>query len=124
MHGYARGGQTASGNENILRVGMSFDDSQEWSEKSNNILYLSTIFHKGPLLAMSSNDTDLLIFDSKTSITITRYKKSLKRSIIFCIIEHFPDQSYQFELKSHRRQLATYNILIFIFFTRPWYFSI
>ena len=39
---------------------MSFDDSLEWSEKFNNIPYQSTIFHKGPLLTMSSDVTDLL----------------------------------------------------------------
>ena len=56
--------------ENIPRVGMSFDDSLEWSEKYNNIVYRSTIFHKGPLLAMSSNIANLLTSDPKTSITL------------------------------------------------------
>ena len=51
------------------RVGISFDDSLEGSEKYNNIPNQSTIFHKGPLLAMRSDITNL----SKTFITINRY---------------------------------------------------
>ena len=62
---------------NIPRVGMSFDDSLEWSKKYNNIPYRSTLFHKCPLLAMSSDVTDLLISDPKTCITINRYEKSV-----------------------------------------------
>ena len=68
--------------ENIPRVGMSFDDSLEWSEKYNNIPYRSTIFHKGPLLAMSSDITDLLSSDPKTSTKINTYKISLNRLLI------------------------------------------
>ena len=58
---------------------MSFDGSLEWPEKYNNIPYRSTIFHKGPLLAMSSDVIDSLTSDPKTFITINKYKKSLKR---------------------------------------------
>ena len=61
---------------------MSFGDSLKWSEKYNNIPYRSTIFHKGPLLAMSSDITDLLSSDPKTSTKINTYKISLKRLLI------------------------------------------
>ena len=63
--------------ENMPRFGMSFGDSLEWSKKYNNMPYQSIIFHKDPLLAMSSD-----VSDPKTSIPINRYKKPLKCLLI------------------------------------------
>ena len=66
---------------NIPRFGSSHEDSSEWAQKYNNIPYRSTIFHKGPLLAMSSDVTSITE-DPSTFVSINRYKISVKRFLI------------------------------------------
>ena len=53
---------------------MSFDYSLEWSVTYNGIPDRSTIFHKSPLLALSSDITNLLTSDPKTFVAINRYR--------------------------------------------------
>ena len=67
--------------KNIPKIGNSHDDCLEWSQKYNSIPYRSTIFHKGPLLAVSS-DVASITADPSTFLSINRYKNSVKRFMI------------------------------------------
>ena len=58
---------------NIPRFGSSREDSSKWAQKCNNIPYRSTLFYKGPLLAMSS-DVKSITADTSTFLSINIYK--------------------------------------------------
>ena len=66
---------------NAPNTGSSYDDCIEWSNKYNNIPYRTTIFHKGPLLAVSPDVADITS-DPSTLSSINRYKKSTKRFLL------------------------------------------
>ena len=66
--------------ENMPTTGSNYENSAEWMEIYNNTLFRSSVFNKGPLLAITPVNKSITTLP--TLFSISMYKSAAKRVLL------------------------------------------